>query len=526
MKDISFDTVSAIYDCAQLAQIEVRNVDHADFHKFCLSLRQFERSLGESSRDEYWKPFLRTLKRYRFLASSTPLPFNCPINQSPSLADQLREQLAHCELIFPQFAGSAHELVDELLAVGDSCENPILPACADIAGPDGEDIAVLIKEPRLIPAVERLLRDGSTTSSIEVISQTQLKGHSCYSKLIVIGPARWYGDYVFQSPRAHHIHIVKYRWINDGGPSGEVFTGSPKISGVDWIRDYGFCATNTPERPVSPANSLDPEDFLPSIDWDAVLRRVSARTMGDSEQVDDGEEYVTAILFQLEGEIVVPLDASEGARATVFTLNQEETDPVRRIPVTNIEPGMFLLVRTGGGGEYIVIVADRILRERSGKAREVQRNWKDQLRWKARQDGLGQVVHSLKRYGSRRANHVNVRNWMSYRTIKTEDQRDFRAIMNLIGLPEQFDEYWQTMTLIDRAHKRAGQLIRKQLLAEVRSADLHDLEKLGRMEFDLPDVEGVSLNAIRIQDVHPETFEIDVSRLGQPFELDGNPWLG
>ena len=271
---------------------------------------------------------------------------------------------------------------------------------------------------------------------------------------------------------------------------------------------------------------MNPEEFLPSIDWDDILRRVSARAVGDSEHPDDDEEYVTALLFQLEGEIVVPLDASEGARATVLMLTQEETDPVQRIPVANIEPGMFLLIRTGGGGEYIVQVADQILGERSGEAREIQRDWKDHLRRKVRKDGLREVVHDLERYGSMRANHVNVRNWMSYRSIKTEDQRDFRAVMRLIGLADRFDEYWQAMTLIDRAHKRAGQFIRKQLLAEVRRADLQGLEKLGTMDFELPGVEGVNLTAVRIQDIHPQTFEIDVARLGHPFELDGNPWLG
>ena len=230
--------------------------------------------------------------------------------------------------------------------------------------------------------------------------------------------------------------------------------------------------------------------------------------------------------FQLEGEIVVPLDAAEGANATVLMLNEDEADPVQRVPVNDIQPGMFLLVRTGGGGEYVVLVADRILGEHSDRAREVQRDWKDRLRRRVRQDGLPLVVRVLKDHGSRRANHANVRNWMSFRRIKTADPKDFQGIMRLIGLVDRFDDYWTTMTLIDRAHRSAGHLIRRQLLAAVRNADLRDLEKLGRMDFDLPGVEGVHLSAVRIQSVHPQTFEVDVAGLGHPFEMDGNPWLG
>ena len=227
--------------------------------------------------------------------------------------------------------------------------------------------------------------------------------------------------------------------------------------------------------------------------------------MGDSDNAEEDEEYVSARLFELEGRIVVPLDAAESAKATVLILDDEEADPIRRIPVTNIEPGMFLLVRTGGGGDYIVVVANRLLGERSVKVREAQRDWKDHLRKKVRQDGIYQVVHDLKSYGSRRANHVNVHNWMSYRSIKTEDPKDFLAVMRLIGLAGRFNDYWKTLTLIDRAHRKAGQLIRKQLLEEVRNADLRGLEKLGRMDFELPGAEGGSLTAVRVQGKHPET---------------------
>ena len=526
MNQMSLDAVSKIYDCARLARFEVHQVDNAEFRRFCLSLREFERSLGESVGDDYWRPFLWALKRYRFDMSSTPLPFQYPEGQSPSLVERMRGTLAHCDLIYPQFVGPARKLVDRLQAVSESQSNPVLSVCADIVGCGGEDVGILIKEPRLIPAVELMLSHESGVGEVEVIGPSQLKGHRCYSRLIVIGPARWYDGYVFQSPRAHYIHNVKYRWINDSNPSNEVFTGSPRNSGIDWIDRSTFTSSAAQMSSTSSDNLLDPEEFLPSINWNDVLRMVSARTVGDSDNTDEEEEYVLASFFQLEGELVVPLDASEGARATVLMLDQEGDSRVQRIPVTSIEPGMFLLVRVGGGGEYIVPVADRILGEHAARARETQIDWKDHLRRKVRRSGVQRVVHDLKRHGSRRANYANVRNWMSYRSIKTEDPADFRAVMRLIGLADEFDYYWKTMVLIERAHRRAGRLIRQQLLAEVRNADLRGLDKLGRMEFEIPGMDGGNLTAIRIQSVYPDTFEVDVGRLGQIYEMDGIQWRG
>ena len=524
MKNVSLDSVNAVYDCARLAKFDVHQVDDAKFQEFCLLLREFERSLGESARDDYWRPFLRLLKRYRFDVSSTPLHFDYPQGHSPGLVEQLKRKLMHCDLIYPQFTDAAREMVDVLLTLVDSHSNPIVTVCAAIAGSGGGDVAMLIKEPRLIPAVESRLSEEPEFGAVEVVSPAQLKGHYCYSTLMVIGPARWYDEYVLQSPRAHYIHIVKYRWMNDSKPSTGVFAGSPTNSVGVWMGDSTFASGGTKESSNSSSNSLDAEDFMPSLDWDDILRLMSPRVAGDFDRED--EEYVTARLFQLEGEQVVPLDSSDGARATVLLFDQESEDPVHRISVADIEAGMFLLVRTEGGGEYIPLVADRILRWSSTKAREVQRDWKDRLRRKVRQDGYDQVVVDLKSFGSKRANYANLRNWMSYRTIKTEDQRDFRAIMRLIGLGVNFNNYWKMMTLILSAHRRAGQLIRKQLLAQVRNADLRDLEKLGRMDFELPGVEGGNLTAVRIQSIHPQTYEIEIAKLGRPIDVDGNIWLG
>ena len=526
MNYVTLDLVDNIFDCARRAIIEVHYVDDAKFQGLCISLKEFERSLGEEAQDDFWKPFLRALKRYCFERSSTPLPFNNPADLSPTLIERLQRLLRHCDSIFPQFADHARELTDIAEVVYRSHSNPMLAACGDILSQGGLDAAVLIKEPRLIPSIEDLLGDEFGSGMPDIVAPSQLRGHSWYSRLIVLGPTRWYPDYVFRSPRARRIDIVRYRWINDRNPPSQVFTGSVRHSYPDWIYPEEADKDNPHQISLPSSQSLDAEDLLPSISWDDVLRMVSARVSGEVGHTDAEEEYVTARLFQLEGELVIPLDATEGASATVLILTQQDADPVRRMPVTSLEPDMFLLVRTGGGGEYITLLADRILGEHSSKAREVQRDWKDRLRNRVRQVGLPQVLRDLRRCGSRRANQVNVRNWMSYRSIKTEDQRDFRAVMELVGLADSFDEYWRTMTLIDRAHRRAGQFTRKQLLAEVRSANLQELDKLGRMDFELPGAEGVNLTAVRITGVHPQIFEIDVARLGHPLELDGNLWPG
>ena len=523
---LHFDSVSTIYDCARLAELRVHNIDHEALRSFSLSLREFERSLGDIAEDDYWKPFLRSLRRYRFETLSTPLPFNDAMGQNPDLIELLRGHLAHCRSVFPRFASHAYEVIDRLVALRDSVSNPILTTCTDIAEEGDGRLAILIKQPKLIPLVERTLGKEFTFRAFEVISSAQLRGNLCYSDLIVVGPARWHEDYVFGSPRAYRIHIVRYKWVSDTLPSREVFIGSQKKldSGSSDFGEAVGAASST--RQTTTGSNLTPEDLLPSIDWDDVRRIVSARSGGHSEQTDADEEIATARLFQLEGDLVIPLDSTEGSTETVLDLHDEEVSAVRRMSVSDIQPGMYLLIRKGGGGEYILPVADRILGVHSERARELQREWKSRLRVRVQEDGLHQVIRQLKGHGSIRANQANVRNWMLYRSIKTENPGDFRAVLELTGLSHCFDEYWDAMTLIDSAHRRAGQFIRRRLLAEVQKADFRVLEKFGQMDFDLPEDADVNLTAIRVRSIHWQTIEIGVARLRRPLEADGNLWLG
>jgi hypothetical protein len=93
--------------------------------------------------------------------------------------------------------------------------------------------------------------------------------------------------------------------------------------------------------------------------------------------------------------------------------------------------------------------------------------------------------------------------------------------MKLVGLDAEKDLYWRAMKTIDMAHLQAGQVIRTALLAQVRSADLSALERLGSLEFDLPGADTGRMIASRVLRVGRETVEISSSRVGKPIEAGG-----
>ena len=238
--------------------------------------------------------------------------------------------------------------------------------------------------------------------------------------------------------------------------------------------------------------------------------------------VAEFDERIEANLVVLEGDMGVIIDSSEESKLNIIDLDRDGNGKVIRIPVRDLEPDMFILLRTGGDRELILEIADSLLGTEANEARDKQKHWKLLLRKTILDTSFYQVIEKLKELGSTKASEVNLRNWINYKTIRTEDYHDFQAIMRLIGLRKEEGEYWKTMAIIDSAHQRAGQRIRKLLLNKINNLNLEELRKFGRMDFELPEAETVSLAAFRIKYIDRETIEVPISSLNKPFDLEAD----
>jgi hypothetical protein len=168
-------------------------------------------------------------------------------------------------------------------------------------------------------------------------------------------------------------------------------------------------------------------------------------------------------------------------------------------------------------------MADNLLGKTAQYVRNCQREWKSRLRRAVLASSLIEVSVRLLDAGSTCANEMNVRNWMSARNIKTHDPRDFAAIMHVVGLEDQTEEYWGAMAAISRAHQRVGQQIRRVLLRRLQEVDLASLERDGRLEISLPGVDAGSLTAFRIIDLAPAGQLVAPTKLNHPFPI-GEPY--
>ncbi len=135
--------------------------------------------------------------------------------------------------------------------------------------------------------------------------------------------------------------------------------------------------------------------------------------------------------------ISVSIEAGGNAQVRIIDLNETRISASVWFLSSQIERDMYILLRSAGGGDYVVPVADRLLGEHADELREMQQTWKARLRLLVKREGMDETVATLNRHGSRIASYQNIRNWMNDRSIATEDYEEFSAILEPVGLGEE-----------------------------------------------------------------------------------------
>ena len=514
MSYIALSSVNEIYSCSSTAKITQHRFEHSEFRNFCLSLTNFERLLGENASDDYWQKFLLPVKQYRFKLCAAPLPFNHPTACKPEAIDLLGKHLYNCKYIYPDFTSAAENTLNSLVSLSQSDKNPL----GDFIGKYYSNIALLLQNSRLISAVEDVFAAIPELINIELLVPSQLRGNNYFNKLVVVGSTRWFPDYVFTAPRAQELDIIQYNFITDKWQSEPVFINSinntnPLVIIKSHVSQPDKIDGTHTEGVVQ--GYLNPDEILPS----SINLSQIAKQFTRSSPVVGEEEYVEARLFLLEGETAVFLDAN--FQQHIIDLQEHGEDQVKKIPVTNIEPDMFIIVRTSGGGDYIIPVADRILREKATQFRKLQKEWKTLLRNKVRVYGTHQVSRNLINLGSPKANsEQNLRNWMSDKGIKPDDDKDFDAILRFVGLGDRLNEFHEAARSLVIAHRQAGRNIRKLLMNQIWNSNLQQLQRLGKMDFELAEADGGSMTAFRVVDINTETIRVPHSKIAHPFQLN------
>jgi hypothetical protein len=264
---------------------------------------------------------------------------------------------------------------------------------------------------------------------------------------------------------------------------------------------------------------LQPLDLLPPL---PPFAKAGSRIPGWQPNAGAGDETLPARLCHVSGGRAVFVSADEGASSLVIDSSETGDSIVGRVPADELEPELYLLLRTSGGGDFIAPLADRILGGLAVERRAQQAGWKGRL-VAAAQEQFGalsrrelavRVAGNLRARNLSEARPANVHYWMSSKCIHPRKEEDFAAVLEFAGLADLTQELWEAMGEIDRAHRRAGQAIRQMLLQKIATSSLEPLERDGEMAFDLGEHAGGTLSAFQITAISEEEFEVPADRVG------------
>ena len=512
MRYVPFAQAASYFDVADKAHLNWRTLEHPAVERFSESVFKLSRLMRLQEDDAGWRQFLYPARRARNILTTVPLPYNSAVLGLAGLMRELDVLLPMLHIYAGEEAGAlgreAVEVGRELAGLGYS---PILDLILELArdaqrGSNG----LLLPMSEFLPSVRDDLkwRLGANQTVLHALTWHELAESELFERLIVIGPLYWYHDheFVFTSPRAMRIEVVEWAWYHEQALTAKVLTGSsggPMLRVVPPPARPGFLVTEGEERP--------------EVDWHSVSQELTGRAEAEFAEPVIARPVLLAggfaALFPEEGERHVwMLDPHAPAEHRVV-----------RVDIADLEPGHVVILRTSGGGDLIVPLADEILGADARRLRDLQHMWKAKLaKWVQGQGGLNRAAEELERMGSPRPYPQNLQNWLGERSLRPDDFDDWRAIIRAACLEDKTMEIWQAMGKIGSAHRSAGRSLGQRLREMADTADLDKLLTTGSQVFS--QLHGGSLTAFRVEGFAPVTVRCTTTRLMAPVRMRSE-WL-
>ena len=492
MTYVSLSRAESYYSLAARATLSWRSIEHPGLEQFSEAVFALTRLARQQDDDVGWREFLYPARRARDIATTVPLPFSHPSMGVAPLLDQLEGWLPTLRV----YGGDeASQIGEAALAAGRALvqldDAPLLDTILDIAG-SGRRVTngVLLPIVKYVGVVAEYI--GRNRLDIEVLGRHEIPDLRELGRLTIVGPLYWYKEhqYVVTSPRAAQIVVLKWAWYRERLPPTASLEGSRGAAGVRM----------RPAPPMRSAFEVAPEDERTAVDWTSVTRQLASSS--DTE----GSEPVLARPAILAGEYAVLLPEDGDRLVWLLDPYAPAEHRVAKVDVGDLEPGHVIILRTSGGGDLIVPIADEILGDEAPRLRERQRRWKTRLRsWVMQQETISEAVAELRRRGCARASPQNIQNWLAEQSLRTWDRADWDVLMDVASLSQEADVIWQAMASLQGAHIQAGRSIGRRLREMANTSPPDELLRSGRQVFALE--KGGSVTAFRIEAFSPSTVE-------------------
>ena len=509
MRYVNITHARAYYRMARRARLSWRAVAHPRLEELAVAVTRLSRLARQEDDVTGWRQFLYPARRARNIATTVPLPFSYPGLGVAPLIEQLERSLPALRVYGGDEAGEMGvAIVSAAQALLSLNEVPLLDVILDIVNDGHFTNGVLLPIPEYAPIVAEFIGTMTLPHPIEVLTRHDMPSIEPLDRLVVVGPLYWYQDhqYVFTSPRAEQTVVTTWAWYREQPPAATVLEGSRGAAGIKV----------QPMPSETTRFAIGADDERSAVDWQSVSNELSRS--GES----DLSEPVAARAAVLAGRNAVLLPEDGDRLVWLLDPHAPPEHRVVRVDVADLEPGHVIILRTSGGGDLIVPIADEILGDQAPALRELQHRWKAGLRrWVQQQETLSRAAARLRRAGCARANLQNLQNWLGERSLRTEDRHDWKVLMAAASLETETETIWRAMGRLHSAHLEAGMSIGRRLREMANTEPLEGLHASGIQVFEL---RGGSLTAFRIEGFSPTSIKCSPGHLMMPTQVR-DQWL-
>jgi len=215
MKIASIEDITSIYGHAETVSMQWRSIKLPELKGFSLGVERLVNAVGDLDQDTHWGKFMRRLRQFRFSCMATAYSKNFfEQNLDAILADLSRNENMF-GLSYPDARPAYQTLkfyANRLRGV--DLAQILSEIVKDYTVNGKKRTLVLVCQTRYVSDSEQALTDAGL-GNWSVTSPAYLRDDIAFEQMLVIGPTRWFPEYVFTAPRANNIHVIKYSWIRD-----------------------------------------------------------------------------------------------------------------------------------------------------------------------------------------------------------------------------------------------------------------------------------------------------------------------
>ena len=274
------------------------------------------------------------------------------------------------------------------------------------------------------------------------------------------------------------------------------------------------------------------EDFDDSPDrevfWSAI-KQAEIAVIGDAATTDTAYIIPARGILLANGAHVFLRDDSKAVEISDLVEGRRSLDDFEkrfpRTPVKQLQTGDLIVLRIQGSGEYLVEVADDLMRK-DGNAglRDSAIDWKPMLNDVLTEFGSRWFLQQLEKRDFHLANHSYIWKWTTDEVISPQRESRFYEIIAILDdcgralgerdVLEAARRRWEEMKKLKHYHQKAGQQIRRNLLSRLRTI-IDSRPKIGsEYELQIPGVNAGTMAIVRIAAVDTEVVSIPYHRAG------------